>query len=185
MTNRWTRCWTKYFNPRSREGSDVSRREHLVWTSYFNPRSREGSDACARFSRRVAIDFNPRSREGSDAGGPRIPLTDKISIHAPVKGATYYSQRHFCRRLISIHAPAKGATHGTRARQRSHGFQSTLPRRERLRPELSHHRNQHFNPRSREGSDQRVERHKEITGEDYNKYFNPRSREGSDAERDR
>ena len=66
MTNRWTRCWTKYFNPRSREGSDVSRREHLVWTSYFNPRSREGSDACARFSRRVAIDFNPRSREGSD-----------------------------------------------------------------------------------------------------------------------
>ena len=33
-----------YFNPRSREGSDVDTFLHLVHYGYFNPRSREGSD---------------------------------------------------------------------------------------------------------------------------------------------
>ena len=100
---------------------------------------------------------------------------------ALVKGETQIAVDIGKRTFISIHAPAKGAT------------------RPLTRPSSSA---RYFNPRSREGSDQRVdggdsgimafqstlprrERHKEITGEDYNKYFNPRSREGSDAERDR
>ena len=55
-----------YFNPRSREGSDHSHSSSHGNRSYFNPRSREGSDPRLRFI--------------------RLPL--KISIHAPVKGAT-------------------------------------------------------------------------------------------------
>ena len=56
----------------------------------------------------------------------------RISIHAPVKGATPLRRPHDARGLISIHAPVKGAT-----RQRAE-----LPKRYR-----------DFNPRSREGSD--------------------------------
>ena len=38
---------TAYFNPRSREGSDVSAiAAKLIEDGNFNPRSREGSDMC-------------------------------------------------------------------------------------------------------------------------------------------
>ena len=54
---------------------------------------------------------------------------------------------------ISIHAPAKGATYPLSACFISNSFQSTLPRRERpLRSHRALH-SEHFNPRSREGSD--------------------------------
>ena len=36
------------------------------WTRYFNPRSHEGSDASRSPQRRETCDFNPRSHEGSD-----------------------------------------------------------------------------------------------------------------------
>ena len=103
--------------------------------------------------------FNPRSREGSDSSLSMTFNTLEISIHAPVKGATYIINTY----NTSTHYFNPRSREGSD--QRVDGgdsgimsFQSTLPRRER---------------------------HKEITGEDYNKYFNPRSREGSDAERDR
>ncbi len=77
--------------------------------------------------------FNPRSREGSDRSEVKILTCQKISIHAPAKGATnclHDTLYHYCifqstlprrerRRVsadkgvftdISIHAPAKGAT---------------------------------------------------------------------------
>ena len=62
---------------------------------YFNPRSREGSDDQRYDSTSYEGDFNPRSREGSD-------LIDDypdesgiyISIHAPVKGATRHDFVH-------------------------------------------------------------------------------------------
>ena len=60
-----------------------------------------------------------------------------ISIHAPVKGATVYGWSGGVDLSISIHAPVKGATSG-------HAVQL---KRER-----------DFNPRSREGSDQRRRR---------------------------
>ena len=55
-----------------------------------------------------------------------------ISIHAPVKGATFTPMEAVKMRQISIHAPVKGAT-----RSRSKHILSI----------------NHFNPRSREGSD--------------------------------
>ena len=54
------------FNPRSREGSDHTRKKIVKRIINFNPRSREGSDPglCARSG--CSVHFNPRSREGSD-----------------------------------------------------------------------------------------------------------------------
>ena len=54
---------------------------------------------------------------------------------------------------ISIHAPTKGATQWRSNRNEIFGFQSTLPRRERLTQEGVTFNNLHFNPRSHEGSD--------------------------------
>ena len=57
----------KYFNPRSREGSDDWYNDYTP-QSYenFNPRSREGSDIYQLTIMLIWINFNPRSREGSD-----------------------------------------------------------------------------------------------------------------------
>ena len=40
-----------------------------------------------------------------------MKVISKISIHAPAKGATIYTDGEPYIRVISIHAPAKGATH--------------------------------------------------------------------------
>jgi len=58
--------------------------------------------------------FNPRAREGRD-----VRLTHeqwyeaKVSIHAPVKGATGAVRLPVLKPLVSIHAPVKGATADT------------------------------------------------------------------------
>ena len=57
-----------------------------------------------------ADDFNPRSREGSDHGCEERNLVLRISIHAPVKGATVAVNDGGKLCEISIHAPVKGAT---------------------------------------------------------------------------
>ena len=54
--------------------------------------------------------FNPRSREGSDMKTIDISKDVYISIHAPVKGATFRLARTGVVKNISIHAPVKGAT---------------------------------------------------------------------------
>ena len=64
-----------------------------------------------------------------DADGER---GNRISIHAPVKGATDRRMKSLYLDPISIHAPVKGATRPYRSRQWSTG---------------------HFNPRTREGRD--------------------------------
>ena len=54
----------------------------------FNPRSREGSDMSLTRQKNRVSRFNPRSREGSDGIAILSELRYKVSIHAPVKGAT-------------------------------------------------------------------------------------------------
>ena len=56
----------QYFNPRSREGSDMLLPRPGSARLYFNPRSREGSDNNPGGNDSTISDFNPRSREGSD-----------------------------------------------------------------------------------------------------------------------
>ena len=100
----------RYFNPRSREGSDESRVGDFRGVCNFNPRSREGSDLF-RFSRFKHLKhFNPRSREGSDGEIKPKKSNNEISIHAPARGATICAPSKCLSRVISIHAPARGAT---------------------------------------------------------------------------
>ena len=58
----------RYFNPRSREGSDHGHISRLTGRINFNPRSREGSDYAGLSGCYGLCNFNPRSREGSDDG---------------------------------------------------------------------------------------------------------------------
>ena len=125
------------------------------------------------------IYFNPRSREGSDWGwGQKVynkagfqstlPRRERrlwmqpfhkphgISIHAPAKGATRSFFLDTCDLLISIHAPAKGATEDVNAIAAAITISIHAPAKgatwERIQC-VMHQR--HFNPRSREGSDDR------------------------------
>ena len=55
--------------------------------------------------------FNPRTREGCDLNaGILYEGMEVISIHAPVKGATFFWIDSVPICIISIHAPVKGAT---------------------------------------------------------------------------
>ena len=123
-----------YFNPRSREGSDVLHKTGISPICNFNPRSREGSDARRLPFVRLHEQFQstlPRGERRCRKSGTRQAMG--ISIHAPARGATvkclliirlavYFNPRSRegsdpirpsvsgkqC--WISIHAPARGAT---------------------------------------------------------------------------
>ncbi len=163
------------FNPRSREGSDLTQTAAVHSSHDFNPRSREGSDFHRHPAGQRHKNFNPRSREGSD-----------LQAHCP-----HHPQK------ISIHAPAKGATADMQAYVQKCRFQSTLPRRERRSTWFRGLKTGYFNPRSREGSDLDIKgltidfgisihapakgaTHFARNDDDFNADFNPRSREGSD-----
>ncbi len=85
----------------------------LIERYNFNPRSREGSDIKKKNIGFFDFNFNPRSREGSDC---EVCSGDcyhyRISIHAPARGATSCGFLVFTIFSISIHAPARGATGG-------------------------------------------------------------------------
>ena len=131
------------------KGATTSISSASILRTNFNPRSREGSDLTRALSRSADYYFNPRSREGSDQWGLVQQLDRMISIHAPVKGATgplgwrcrwwsYFNPRsregsdpgeapgeHA--HQISIHAPVKGATWPPMVSCTRMVFQSTLP----------------------------------------------------------
>ena len=167
-----------HFNPRSREGSDITSVKTKPMLKKFQstlPRGERPSTWCK--ASLIITDFNPRSREGSDASiQKRISLNKMISIHAPARGATSLCLPAVLRIQISIHAPARGATNlkataprqvrisihapargATAATPRNNlttlPFQSTLPRGERRILSILLIIAEHFNPRSREGSD--------------------------------
>ena len=104
----------------------------------FNPRSREGSDVMIRVLFFLLWYFNPRSREGSDVEVNRKRRKENISIHAPARGATevaliqYYLQNDFNPR--SREGSDNQASNNV---QKGDRFQSTLPRGERRRWQMS------------------------------------------------
>ena len=150
-----------YFNPRSREGSDVQHIVPLPLIDISIHAPAKGATLCAvvfllvdgisihapaKGATLIAGDEDedpakfqstlPR-RERPDCKGIQTPFIPTISIHAPAKGATSATARREDQPGISIHAPAKGATlPGRHARHRAHDF----------------------NPRSREGSDREIRR---------------------------
>ena len=99
---------------------------------YFNPRSREGSDLLPPILMALSIQFQsalPRRERHTPALPCDLPVS--ISIRAPAKGATYFTMRCLGLPHISIRAPAKGATIFFTFRVYYNQFQSALPRRER------------------------------------------------------
>ena len=71
----------------------------------------KGATACTEGARELDFSFNSRSREGSDLADLVDLLHDsKVSIHAPVKGATEDAAPSNAPQEVSIHAPVKGAT---------------------------------------------------------------------------
>ena len=76
------------FNPRSHERSDESGKYSCESCKYFNPRSHERSDNKYYNIVLVYYYFNPRSHERSDCGVIDNWRLNKISIHAPTRGAT-------------------------------------------------------------------------------------------------
>ena len=99
-------------------------------------------------------DFNPRSHEGSDEICYNKIIRNKISIHAPTRGAT-----------VSFAPLSKKALHFN---PRSHEGSDTDSHCTSIAT-------QNFNPRSHEGSDQNRQMQCRLL-----KNFNPRSHEGSD-----
>ena len=124
----------------------------------FQPMLPRGERPFLRYLLTPTYYFNPRSREGSDFSTILVTVIPKaISTHAPARGATiHWREWKSCWRKISTHAPARRAT-----------LLSLTYAKKYIN---------HFNPRSREGSDQ--EQHQVL-----NLFidFNPRSREGSDT----
>ena len=141
--------------------STLPRRERpwssWLWINFsdFNPRSREGSDVSGITKSLSFLNFNPRSREGSDGITIKRCGIGVISIHAPAKGATepdakilqginYFnprsregSDRNYrkwwgFRQGFQSTLPRRERPVPHRAQQTFYKFQSTLPRRERL-----------------------------------------------------
>ena len=77
------------FNPRSHERSDRGSAGRRQERNYFNPRSHERSDKLKSTIDYSYLDFNPRSHERSDKYDKIFGDLEKISIHAPTRGATY------------------------------------------------------------------------------------------------
>ena len=63
--------------------------------SYFNPRSHERSDRAPNGRRKHHGNFNPRSHERSDMEDYHVEMPEKISIHAPTRGATAILHKKF------------------------------------------------------------------------------------------
>ena len=104
---------------------------------------------CAHFD-----SFNPRTRVGCDYSVSAIRFDIRVSIHAPVWGATRGQYNTDYWGMVSIHAPVWGATKYPPTAQRKLTFQSTHPCGVRL-PLRSAKDDSHrgFNPRTRVGCD--------------------------------
>ena len=168
-----------YFNPRSREGSDVFLQPSSCWGRYFNPRSREGSDqsdqpsaflhpvfqstlprgerpGCVVYHKNSNRDFNPRSREGSDQKGIRGECLQPDFNPRSREGSDLLLGRDMqLSRPISIHAPARGATFTPDVwTGRQLGISIHAPARgATIQILFAYIEHNDFNPRSREGSD--------------------------------
>ncbi len=114
----------------------------------FNPRPRAGGDLPPAPVLSVRPCFNPRPRAGGDHVRGLRHTNRRVSIHAPVRGATgakyttagnpafqstppcggrRYSYGGTAVLLVSIHAPVRGATSAPRSLPPIRRFQSTPP----------------------------------------------------------
>ena len=79
----------------------------------FNPRPRAGGDPIEIEVKVGPWGFNPRPRAGGDLNNPSVVEAILVSIHAPVRGATFILSWTILLPGVSIHAPVRGATAAT------------------------------------------------------------------------
>ena len=167
----------KYFNPRSREGSDEWAGIQTVGQCISILAPARGATTDMQAEPRLSYNFNPRSREGSDKDAVQAAVKESLFQSSLPRGERH-SNGYLASRLIdfnprsregsdrssffllslrypiSILAPARGATTVITATASTYSFQSSLPRGERRCGRYSVCQCiGHFNPRSREGSD--------------------------------
>ncbi len=147
-----------HFNPRTREGCDSSIHNPRPLPPLFQSTHPRGvRQAGQSRPRNYNHYFNPRTREGCDRPKGRCRLMSLSFQSTHPRGVRLRCVWRWRSGIsISIHAPARGATCHERF------FETATS---------------HFNPRTREGCDVRLERG--MLSQDN---FNPRTREGCDPE---
>ena len=127
----------RYFNPRSREGSDDQDFKLFIYDYDISIHApAKGATYPFKFLAMTIRYFNPRSREGSDFFSQNfLHRQREFQSTLPRRERRNMARDKIIVTIISIHAPAKGATHG-------HRILATG--------------NADFNPRSREGSDSNI-----------------------------
>ena len=158
-------------------GATQAKQHQRATQKFQSTLPREERPRMTAFLSAPIANFNPRSHERSD-GVLRhtIGHVSVISIHAPTRGATWWTRSHTLIKLfqstlpreerpkrtqknrtvfrISIHAPTRGATNRTNVIGCGlRLFQSTLPREERPKQKRQTAKARNFNPRSHERSD--------------------------------
>ena len=163
------------FNPRVREGRDITGTWIPPCFPRFNPRVREGRDVLrllAAAGRDVSIHASARD---ATRIFPAFSLLILVSIHASARDATSHWRGEEPESPVSIHASARDATRWHSDDVSCPVFQSTRPRGTRPQPSQPLNGHSGFNPRVREGRD----RQKHIISP-VGRCFNPRVREGRD-----
>ena len=123
----------RYFNPRSREGSDHKFISSASKMRYFNPRSREGSD----------IQPTRNKRETADKFQSTLPRGERLVFRDPfMQSAGFQSTLPRGERRLHTPLDSSAAYFNPRSREGSDAF-----------GERAMITFQNFNPRSREGSD--------------------------------
>ena len=140
------------FNPRSREGSDITPPLEMVDKTGFQSTLPRGERPAHQAILSDTASFQSTLPRGERLDGGVYLLRPRVSIHAPARGATGNDlQEHADSRFnprsregsdggkraddafreVSIHAPARGATPNCGKMLYGCVFQSTLPRGER------------------------------------------------------
>ena len=78
---------------------------------------------------KAADSFNPRAHAGRDLKRYREFLINRVSIHAPTRGATSASTSLDSAEVVSIHAPTRGATQHYMIDQQDHQVSIHAPTR--------------------------------------------------------
>ncbi len=186
------------FNPRSRVGSDLLSLTTRLKTPLFQSTLPRGERRLAESKSIIARSFNPRSRVGSDQLMMKVkPAYRKFQSTLPRGERRGFGCSALCSGTFQSTLPRGERLNFDAMVKLEVKFQSTLPRGERQTASIRNEKNVCFNPRSRVGSDTRLElRIRDLRvsihapawgatkqGVDFGKAcacFNPRSRVGSD-----
>lgn len=141
-----------HFNPRSPYGERFSQnRPHSTLKAHFNPRSPHG-ERCPSVPNKLGyVPFQSAFPSRGAIGRQGTPLTG-ISIHAPRTGSDAQADMRLTLIHTSIHDPCGGAISRPKPANSSRQFQSTLPVKGAIPPQICTARSSaDFNPRSPHG----------------------------------